>query len=426
MKSENKTLDLLTEISEPSFLRKAWGSLNKANKESKGLNSETIKEFQDTLETKIQDISKQLRKKTYTFQPVRGVLIPKKEKGKYRPLRIADIGDRLVCKAIAIKLDDLLTPIFNLNNEASFAYRKNTGIADAIKQIVKHYNNGNKIILEADIVKFFDNVDRDILLEKIFKNIPDSTLNDLIRSGLSQEVGNITEHTINAHYFEDSVNGIPQGNALSPLFANIYLSDFDAEVLNSGYKLVRYADDFVVLCQSHDEAKKAYQLTKSILEEKLKLKVHELKNEEDAKTKIVNPSFDKFQFLSIRFDGNNLWVDKKKVQSLKEKIRDVTDTDSNKNLITVLTKTRNLLEGWLAAFKFVDLERDIPSIDDYVDIQLYNVFRNFDFGIKTKYLREIKYKDANTYGLTKVQRQKTGVKNCMEFLSTMDRDKIFP
>ena len=80
MKSENKTLDLLTEISEPSFLRKAWGSLNKANKESKGLNSETIKEFQDTLETKSQDISKQLRKKTYTFQPVRGVLIPKKEK----------------------------------------------------------------------------------------------------------------------------------------------------------------------------------------------------------------------------------------------------------------------------------------------------------------------------------------------------------
>jgi len=423
MKSDNKT-NLLEEISTPAYLKKSWASLNKANKTSRGVNSETIEEFQNNIETAVAEISKQLLNGTYKFSNVRGVVLPKKEPGKFRPLRIADVRDRLVCKAIASKLDDLLTEKFNLDNESSFAYRKGKGVYEATQSIVKYYKSGFTTILEADIKKFFDTVDRTILLEKVFKNLPDTTLNQLISEGLSQEVDNLEELTIHAHYFEGSKGGIPQGNALSPLFANIYLSDFDKEIVGKGYKLVRYADDFVILTKSFDDAKAAYEIAKSFLETKLKLEIHSLE-EKNSKTKILNPSQEAFSFLSIRFDGKQLWVDKKNVTLLKEKIMDVTNISNKFDLITVLTKTRNLIEGWLASFKFVDLERDIEEIDDHIDMQLYIVFRKYDFNIKTKYLREIKTKKGTAYGLTKNQRHKTGVKPSSAFLMTLDRQRIF-
>jgi RNA-directed DNA polymerase len=349
--------------------------------------------------------------------------LKKKEPGKFRPLRIADVRDRLVCKAISSKLDELLSKKFNLDNDASFAYRKNRGVYEATKTIVDHYNNGYKIILEADIKKFFDTVDRDLLLEKVFKELPDDSLNNLIKEGLSQEVDNMDKFGINAHYFENSVGGIPQGNALSPLFANIYLSEFDSEILKHGYKLVRYADDFVILTKTHDEAKQAYLIAKKFLEEKLKLEIHEL-GPKDSKTRILSPSQESFSFLSIRFDGKRLWVDKSNITRLKTKIQDVTDMSNDFNLIKVLTKTRNMIEGWLASFKFVDVEKDIEEIDDHIDVQLYIVFRKFDFNIKSKFVRTVTTSKGTAAGLTQNQRRRTGVQHCQTFLNSLERQKI--
>lgn len=427
MEKAKKVPTLLQEISSPKYLRKAWGALNKANKNSKGLNNETIEEFQNALETNLLSISKKLKNNTYKFNKVRGVLISKKEKGKFRPLRIADVGDRLVCKAISMKLDLLLTPLFNLNNEASFAYRKNKGIDDAIRKMIEHYKAGNKIILEADIEKFFDKVDRTILLEKVFSNLPDPSLNNLINDGLSQEVGNINEDSLDAHHFDDSANGIPQGNALSPLFANVYLSEFDSKILLAGYKLVRYADDFVILCTTKADSLSALELCKQILETDLKLTIHKLgeANDPNSKTKIIDPIYNEFKFLSIRFDGKSVWVDRKKVLQLREKIREITNTDNIPDLISILSKTRNLLEGWLASFKFVDVDRDIEAIDSYINDQLCSVFRKFGFNIKTKHLKEIKdSKGLVTYTFSIEQRKRTGIKACASFLNSIDRKKI--
>lgn len=426
MKSDKK-VTLLQEISEASNLKKAWDSLNKSNKKSHGYNSETIEEFRSSLDKNISEIASQLKKGTYKFSPVRGVLLAKKEKNKFRPLRIQDVRDRLVCKAIANKIDPILSPLFNLDNEASFAYRKDKGIDSAIRKMVEYYQEGYKIILEADIIKFFDTVDTSLLLNTVQNALPDDSINKLIRDGLSQEVGNISDFTIDAHHFEDSINGIPQGNALSPLFANVYLSGFDQSILEKGYKLIRYADDFIIMCKDHKTAREAYHFSKTFLEHELKLKIHELDEaiNSESKTKILSPNHQKFQFLSICFNGTELWVDKKKVSQLKEKIKDITNVEKFKDLITVFTKTRNLVEGWLSSFKFVDLERDTPGIDDYLNIHLNNAMRRFGFHIKSKHLQQIEYGNEIKEGLTHEQRKNSGVKPCLQFLNSIDRNEIF-
>ncbi len=426
-KKKQKNKRLRTQISRVDFLRNAWASLNKSNKDSKGVNEETIQMFQNSLETNLTEISKQLSFGKYKFSPVRGVVIEKKEKGKYRPLRIADVRDRLVSKALALKLDDYLTNKFDLNNKASFAYRPNRGVYEAIKAIVDYYNEGYEVILEADIEKFFDTVDRTLLLEKVFNILPDKTINKLIKEGLEQEVANLSEPhlTEHAHYFQGSSGGIPQGNALSPLFANVYLADFDRQIIKEGYKLVRYADDFVIMCMNHNEANQAYALAKKILEEELKLKLHPLSNEKDSKTKIIHPSHNAFSFLSIRFDGKELWVDERKLVTLREKIRIVTDTEQFSDLITILVKTRNLIEGWLAAFKFVNVERHTNDIDNYVDEKLLHVFRKFEFHLKPVCTRTFKNRQGKLVtALSKKQRCSTGVKLCKNFLASIDRKKI--
>lgn len=418
---------LISQISEAQFLNLAWSSLNKSKKNSRGVNEETIEVFQNSLVTNLVEISKQLSSGKYKFSPVRGVVIEKKEKGKYRPLRIADVRDRLVCKAIALKLDEYLTTAFNLDNPASFAYRPNRGVYEAMKVIVDNYNDGYQVILEADIKKFFDTVNRPLLLEKVYATLPDSSLNDLISEGLSQEVANLADPHLSeyAHYFHDFSGGIPQGNALSPLFANVYLADFDYKILQQGYRLVRYADDFVIMCKKKKDAEEAYNLAKTILEEELHLSLYPLSNKEDSKTKIVHPAYDSFSFLSIRFDGKELWVHESKLTNLREKIRIVTDTNQYPDLITILVKTRNLIEGWLAAFKFVNIERHIEDIDNYIDEKLVLAFRNFDFQLRPTSIRKIKnYKGNMVEVLTKKQRGSTGIKLCKTFLDSIDRKKI--
>lgn len=376
---------LLTSIADPKFLREAWNKLNTSNKESHGISEETIKEFGDHIEQHIRTISQLLLARRYIPSKVKGVLIPKKSKGEFRPLRIPEVRDRLVAKAISLKLDQLLTPIFKLDNSCSFAYRKEKNVELAIKSMVEYYKAGHIYILEADIIKFFDKVNRDILLDKVFPNLEDDSINNLIELFLSQEVGNLDNHKGNTHYFLNSSSGIPQGSSLSPLLANIYLAEFDQRMLTENYKMIRYADDFTVMTASEEDARKAFQIAKEELEYKLKLSLYPLAtqlNLKDKTSKIVDPTRHKFSFLSIRFDGKALWVSDEKITSLREKIRLIADVEVNPNLLKLLTRMKNLLEGWVSAFKFVDIERDIKEIDDYVDQKLLHIFRRFGFEIK--------------------------------------------
>ncbi|HRG88250.1 MAG TPA: reverse transcriptase domain-containing protein [Chitinophagales bacterium] len=417
---------LLDQVSAISFLKTAWHRLNKSNKESRGLSSETVEEFQAALEFNLIEVSRQLKQGKFKFSKVRGVVIPKKEKGKYRELRIAEVRDRLVLKAISIVLDQILTDKYDLDNECSYAYRKDRNVEGAIRRMVSLYKEGNKIILEADIKNFFGSVNRAKLLGEVFSNLPDTSLNDLIEQGMEQEVGNFNELGEHQSLFEESLSGIPQGNALSPLMANIYLSGFDKRMREEGFNMIRYADDFIVMCNSHKLADAAYKLSKHILEEGLGLTLHPLSDPFDTKGKsrIADVRYHKFSFLSIRFNGGQLWVNEKKVKQLKESIREVTDISKSPNLLVIFKRTKNLLEGWLSAYKFVDVDRDVSEIDSYINYQLYMAMLKLSFDIKHANTENVIINRERRRALTITQRGNTGVPLCKDFLSSIDRKLI--
>jgi RNA-directed DNA polymerase len=187
--SKQKTLH--EEISSPENLRNAWNKLNKTNENSVGLSGKTLKQFSDNLEDKILAISIKLQKNQFKFSPTRAVTIPK-DNGKYRPLQVPEIEDRLVLKSIAISLEQELSTILDAGKGVSFAYQKKIGIRDAVEALKKLYKQGNTVILEADIINFFGEVNKkDLLKIKVFPNLRDDTINSLIEEALNQKVGGI-------------------------------------------------------------------------------------------------------------------------------------------------------------------------------------------------------------------------------------------
>lgn len=431
-----RKLRLITLITTPKYLKDAWNALNRSKSDSRGLSADTIKEFGDNIDVRIAEIRQKLKSGKYQFNDVRPVLISKSEKGKFRPLRISDICDRLVQKAISMKLEELLSEKYQLNNGCSFAYQKGGSVEKAIKKVIEHYKNGNSIILEADIKNFFGNVNRKKLLAKVYADLPDKSLNKLLEDALSQGVGDLSRYEDKYHhYFLDSLEGIPQGNSISPLLANIYLSDFDQRMIKEGLSLVRYADDFVVLSKNYKDAEKAFLIASEEIEGKLGLELHPLPSpcyKESSKTRILDPNLHKFSFLSIRFDGKYVWVNQSKITELKEKINLITDVSTYRNdhdfkgLITILTRLKNLLEGWLSAFKYVDIDRDFREIDDHINYKLLGIFLKMDFKIKTNYQVQKKIKPGGKMValLSDAQRTNTGVSMCRDFLNSIKRDKI--
>lgn len=356
---------LLKKVQTPNNLRRAWADLNKGNPRSHGLSQETISSFGSSLDTNLKAIRKQLRQGVFKFSEVRaGIKSKKRLSGeiKKRGLRIAEIRDRLVQRAIVRVIEPILTKRFNLRNEASFAYLrgKDKGVRPAVERLISLYKKRNPCVFEADIEKFFDTVDKDRLLNKtIFPNLPDNSLNGLIKQSLEQAIGNLDSIAkSDMELFADT--GIPQGGGLSPLFANVYLSDFDKIMLESGFGLIRYADDFVVLSKDEGDAESARKLSEDILEKNLGLRLHK------GKTGIIRITQDHFEFLGVRFNGQRIWPAEDRLNELKAKIRQITKFHPNKNIRVVLSELNNVICGWLSAYSFTDVEPYLSAIESHM------------------------------------------------------------
>jgi len=409
---------LLNKISSQENLLSAWGKLNKANRSSHGLDDVSIQDFADNLEDKISSISNRLRNGSYKFSPNRAVLIPKPN-GKFRPLQVPIISDRLVLKAIAIELEEQFEKTIAQSEGVSFAYQKKLGVKDAIGKIKEHYDKDNTNVLEADLINFFGEVDKEQLLTKqIFPNLSDKSLNDLISSALNQQIGGLDK--IKQHqkkYFEGLNSGIPQGNPLSPLLSNIYLSPFDIHLKNKGYNLVRYADDFVILCKNKKECQWAFKECEIILT-KLELNIHPL--EEGDKTKIIDLMKSTFDFLSITFNGKSFYPSKDSVKRFKSKVRDICNGKVDYNVLTLLKKVSNVFDGWVSAFYYTEVERFSDEIDYYLNRQLFLAMRKFDWKFtavsKGTLPSKFRHQGESPDCLSKKQREKSGIPSCLELL----------
>jgi RNA-directed DNA polymerase len=370
------------------LLRKAWRALNKSNRFSHGFDNETIQAFTDRLDSNIENISEKLKKREYSFVPLRAKPIPK-EGGGTRILRIPAVKDRLVLTALKI----IIAPRFKkLDRPCSHGYVKNRSRFTAISAIRNLSRNGNEWVLEADIKKFFDNVPRDILRSKFVKEIRMRSIIPIIEQAITTEVGNLEDFDPEEKAFLMADSGIPQGGVLSPMLSNFYLSEFDIAMENAFFNLVRYADDFVVMCRSKEEAQRAYALCLDVLEKKLALQIHHL-GDPGNKTRIFR-FLEGFTFLGLEFGGDKIRPSKKAVERFKSRIQEILDPASQVTMLRTLSSLRNTITGWGEAFKQYHSTAVFQELDEYTRESLTQYFRGRGFlpsrnALSTKEVRSV-------------------------------------
>ena len=265
-------------------LEVAWERVRE-NGGAAGVEGVNLKHFAQKLPERLAQLHTDLRHKTYRPQPVRRVYIPKSGGGK-RPLGIPSIRDRIVQQALL----QVLSPIFEAKfSTRSHGFRPGRGCETALEVVERAVRHGYSWVVDADIASFFDTVPHEGLLEAVNEEVADGSVLRLIRliltAGMVQPGASETEPT---------ELGTPQGGPLSPLLANIYLHRLDLKMVEAGYGLVRYADDFVIFAKSESEAQLALSLARQVLEGELGLALH------PEKTRVVSVDAG-FEFLGFHY-----------------------------------------------------------------------------------------------------------------------------
>ena len=254
-----------------------------ANDGSAGVDGIEIEEFNESYKLYMRELYREMKEGRYEPSPVLRVFI-EKDDGRLRPLGIPTVKDRIAQTTIKLILEPIFEEVFC---DCSFGFRPGRSQIDAIDKIEEYRQQGYTWVVDADIKGYFDNIDHDLLLEFIKERVTDGWVLDTIESWLT--AGVVTDGE-----FEPTNIGTPQGGSISPLLSNIYLHQFDKEMTERGYKVVRFADDFVVLSKSRKKAERALEVIKEITGEKLKLELH------PEKTVITNFG-DGFIFLGFEF-----------------------------------------------------------------------------------------------------------------------------
>lgn len=280
----------------------AWDKV-KSNKGAGGIDEETIQSFGAKQQEELNALREELKMGKYKPLPVKRVYIEKQGKaGEKRPLGIPTIKDRVCQQAVKNRLEPIFEKSFN---DCSFGYRPNRSPHMAMKKIWKEINEGNEWIVDADLRDYFGTVNHETLIDLIARKISDGKVLKLIRDML------------NAGYMENgekhnTAKGTPQGSVISPLLSNVYLTPFDNIMTKAGYKLTRFADDWLIVCKTKKEAEEALGLAGKVLE-RLGLILH------PEKTRITHVKWG-FEFLGYKIKaGKGLKLERTKIKSIINK-----------------------------------------------------------------------------------------------------------
>lgn len=299
-----------------------------------GVDHVTIGEFKRRLPDSIGELSDLLKSGTFHPQAIRRVHIPKPGTNETRPLGIPTVRDRVVQAATV----NVIEPIFEKDfAEHSYGFRPGRGCKDALRRVDRLLKAGYVHVVDADLKGYFDSIPHDRLLDRMKEKIADGSVLRLIESFVK---ANILEETKEW----TPTAGAPQGAVLSPLLSNIYLDPLDHLLAQLGFEMVRYADDFVILCRTPEHAQAALALVQSWVSEN-GLVLH------PTKTKVVNARTNGFDFLGYHFQGTRCWPRKKSLQKLKDAIRAKTRRANGNSLKYIIADVNRTLRGWFAYFQ---------------------------------------------------------------------------
>ena len=340
---ERNGADLLEKVLDRENLNRAFKKV-KANKGSPGIDGMTVEDAPEWLREHKGELLESIRNGEYKPMPVRRKEIPKPD-GGVRKLGIPTVIDRIIQQAIAQVLIPIYEPKFS---DGSYGYRPNRSAQDAIRKVRNYAEEGYKYAVCLDLSKYFDTLNHELLMNMLRETVHDKRLIDLIKKYLKSGV---MENGVVMRTEE----GSPQGGNLSPLRANVYLDKFDKEFEGRGVKVIRYADDIVLLAKSQRAAERLLETSSRYLEKKLKLKVNTEKSRAVSVYSIRN-----FKFLGFALgrnkDGTYIRVHEKSRRRAKEKLRKLTFRSQGRSVRAVMQDVKVFMQGWLGYYAIADMK----------------------------------------------------------------------
>ncbi|MDM8537998.1 group II intron reverse transcriptase/maturase [Desulfobacterales bacterium HSG17] len=324
MEKKQKEHSLTGRITYPVML-KAFKAV-KGNRGAAGIDKVSIKMYEANLEDNLIALMKDIKAGQFEPHPLRRVYIPK-SKIQVRPLGIPVVRDR-ICQEV---VRSILSPIFEREfHDFSFGFRPERNCHQAIEALLELHGQGYKVVLDADIKGFFDNIPFYVIMQAIASRVADGNILRLIERFLRSGV---MENGV----FKPTTVGTPQGGVISPLLANAVLNHMDWQLHEKGYHFARYADDFVVVCKSKTQAKEVRIFVEHLLKTDLGLELSQ------KKTKIT--TYGKgYDFLGFKLSSRSRRMRPKSLKNFKDKIRDLTVRKHNLDGV-VIVKLNQVIRG---------------------------------------------------------------------------------
>lgn len=328
-----------------ALIDKVYAELNRftaarkvtGKKKAAGVDGQSCEDFEEHLLVETRQLAEHIKGQTYRPSAVHrrpplrvGARISKPGRpNETRPLGIPKVRDRFVQRAIVNVIEPILDHQFH---ERIFGFRHERGAHNALRIVEQKLQEAYVYVVDADLKGYFDTIPKDLLLTLVKEHISDSRMLQLIRLFLDQNImEELREWT--------PIAGVPQGSVLSPVLSNLYLNPLDHAMADKGFEMVRYADDFVVLCRSEFEAEVALQMITERVEA-AGLTLHPMK------TKIVDSRVESFAFLGYSFRGEKIYPRHESLATMKARINELTPRKRPGSIQSIAAELNSVLRGW--------------------------------------------------------------------------------
>lgn len=361
-----KAHSLIGQVYDPANLARAWEKVRK-NKGAGGIDNVTVKRFDENRDDHLEHLQDLLSSGRYRPKPVMRVEIDKPGSKAKRQLGIPTVMDRVAQQSLVQVLEPIFEPTFS---DVSFGFRSGRSPHDAMRRIWRQLKAGGCWIVDADIADFFGSIPQEALIDRVAQRVADGRVLKLLRQMLTAGVhrdGSVEPTTI----------GTPQGGVVSPLLANIYLSTFDDKMQAAGFDLTRFADDWLVVCRSRQEAERALTMARAVLEDELGLRVH------PDKTRIVHIS-QGFEFLGYKIGrgkgmryrpgGPDLYAipTDRSIERFKNRVRQITNRRNSSTLSELIHELNFVIRGWGTYYKRAHVRRLFNRLNRWIVLRIWS------------------------------------------------------
>lgn len=314
-----------------------------------GIDRQSLSDFEANLDRELDSLLLELKEKRYRASPVRRVTIPK-EGGGERALGIPTVRDRIVQQVLRNILEPIFDPGFH---PSSYGYRKGRGCHHAISKaslFIRRYRR--QWVVDMDLSKCFDTLNHDLIISQFGEKVSDSSILKLLSQFLESGV-------MVGEEYEPTTTGSPQGGVISPLIANVYLDRFDQFMKQRGHRIVRYADDILILCCSQSAARNALEVAQGYLEGELKLTVNPVKTH-------ITHSNEGVKYLGVEIYTGYTRIQEKKLKALKAKVKVITRRNTGRNLAGVIGELNPVLRGFVNYFRIANCRHELKKLMGWI------------------------------------------------------------